>query len=706
MSTTIPLPFVPSVLGWSDDAAHIVAGGISSPFILGTSGLAVIETATGTVAWHLDGWGCADVQLAGSLVAVCLTRGGTDTGHPFQGSLEMHDLVSGTQLWQRSDIAVNGLSRLCTDLAGRLLAVSTTGDYALVDVKSGRDVTRIELKPVLTFRPAITAPGGQLAVAYDQGAGGLGVAVCDTSTGAIRHQTATASTPLVAGFDETGSTLTIVDMGGFVTVVQAVSGAQLSRSALAGAHLLRTQPTVALIAGHPVALSPDRRIVVVAETDSNSMYAAATGERLGTTPAVNTPFARAAFSPGARAAVVTAAMLTHPTLVGAVAIAAPRPQVLWQQNLPEAPAAAFSRGGRLAVAQKAAVQPAGATALTFHGAVLIGVVANEPLLSIATASGPDQAVFGVDVASAGRLIVCICADKAARLFTIDDGQLRYEREHPGVLTDVTFLGQGFATACTDGRVRLFDSVSGEQTWFQRYAGTVNALARSPAGDFVCTAGSDKTVRCLDASTGAQRWQAAFPQGVTRVLVSPDGTFAVAACSDRTARLLRVADGSQAWQVQHDARIRDLAASPDATLVATASEDGSVLVVASGTGAISREVSHVQGATSVAFSADGQDVISGSLDGAVLVSRVGDPAQPPGSLVHAAAPVMQIKSSPGRSVAVVTQDGLVRVIDLDLQAEIARINANANVNDIAVDTRAGLLATGSDDGAIRVDTWGN
>ena len=75
-------------------------------------------------------------------------------------------------------------------------------------------------------------------------------------------------------------------------------------------------------------------------------------------------------------------------------------------------------------------------------------------------------------------------------------------------------------------------------------------------------------------------------------------------------------------------------------------------------------------------------------------------------MHAVVPVTQIASGPGRSVAVVTQDGLVRVIDLDLQAELARIYSNAPVNDIAIDTAAGLLASGSDDGTLRVDTWGN
>jgi WD40 repeat protein len=457
-----------------------------------------------------------------------------------------------------------------------------------------------------------------------------------------------------------------------------------------------------------MALSPDRRIVAVAELTSNSLFAAASGVRIGAVPANHDVFGvtRVAFSPEARAAAVT-----EPTAgMGAMAIAAPRPQVLWQQKSPAAMAAAFSRAGRLAVAQRAAVQPPDATLTNAHGTVLIDPVPpNEPLLSVAVAPGPGGAVLGVDVASSGNgLITCISADQAARLFAVEDGRLLFERGHPGPLNDLVFLrnGQGFATACSDGQVRLFDTASGEQRWFQQYAGAVNALGRPLSGAFVCTAGSDKTVRCLDAATGTQRWQALFPQSVTRVTVSSDGGFAIAACADRTVRLLRASDGTAGWPtpVPHNAPVRALAVRADGTLVATASQDGIVRVLASDSGSLVRQVSHVQGATSVAFSADGRDVISGSLDGAVLVSAAADPAAPPAQLLRAAAPVQQIKTGPGRSAAVVAQDGLIRLVDLDLRTDLARIYASANVSDIAVDTGRGLIASGADDGTLRVDTW--
>jgi PQQ-like domain len=677
-TTSIPLPFVPVELAWSEDGHCITA-----------DGLAAVDVGTKALMWQASGGGTfafAQVATAGSnLVGMRAVSN--------QQVLQMASQSAGAELWRRNDL----FGLMSVDDGGRRIAVAAGDGCHIVDLMTGADIVLIARTPLWPVWPAFSPAGRQLAIAS---AGSLVIA--DTATGTVVHQLAMSPDPVAVEFDESGSTLMCVDRAARVTIVNASSGLQISQSALEGLDSIPPNGSL-LDLQRPVALSPDRRLVAVVTPEEIAIFVIATGRRLGAIPTDGQRdyITHLVFSPDARSVAVSHInAATGPASTTAKLIAAPVPRLLWERSSAVSSGPAFSRSGRMAVAQNM-VNPG------LPG--VLNIVDTGAVVMQAEGAGPGQAVLGIDVTGTGiRLVAGICADQAARIYSVDGGRLLYEREHPGPLTDVVFLdsGQGFATACADGGVRLYDTVSGQRRWLAPHTGPVNALASAPAGDFVCTAGSDKTVRCLDASTGAQRWQAAFPQGVTRVLVSPDGAFAVAACSDRTARLLRVADGSQAWQVQHDARIRDLTVSPDATLVATASEDGSVLVVASGTGAISREVSHVQGATSVAFSADGQDVISGSLDGAVLVSRVADPAQPPGSLVHAAAPVLQIKSGPGRSVAVVTQDGLVRVIDLDLQAEIARINPNANVNDIAVDTRAGLLATGSDDGAIRVDTWGN
>jgi hypothetical protein len=171
--TTISLSFVPSVLAWSDDATRLVAGG-SHVLNYGTDGLAVVDTTTGAVSWHLDGWRCVAAQTAGPLVALCLARDAADSGTSSQTRLEVHDLLSGVQTWQRDDIGLTENSRLSADPGGRLLAVSTADDYVLLDLKTGMHIVRIALKPMSTFRPVVSPTGRQAAVAYAQG-----VAICE-----------------------------------------------------------------------------------------------------------------------------------------------------------------------------------------------------------------------------------------------------------------------------------------------------------------------------------------------------------------------------------------------------------------------------------------------------------------------------------------------------------------------------------------------
>jgi WD40 repeat protein len=140
-------------------------------------------------------------------------------------------------------------------------------------------------------------------------------------------------------------------------------------------------------------------------------------------------------------------------------------------------------------------------------------------------------------------------------------------------------------------------------------------------------------------------------------------------------------------------------------VATASEDGTVLALASDTGSTRRTVNHVRGATSAAFTADSKAVISGSLDGAVLISSLTDPATPPLPLAQFPVPVSQLIAHPtSPSIAVATGDQTVRILDLDLHAELARYGHDAPVNGVAADPANALLATGTAGGTLRVCPW--
>jgi PQQ-like domain/WD domain, G-beta repeat len=675
-SRTIPLPFVPSLLLWSDDGSRLVACGSFWSFIdFGTPGLAVIDTASGAVAWQLDGLSCPAAQIAGSRLAVCQFLNSPGGGISDEGRVAAFDLMTGRRLWLHDQLFGVGIA---ADPGGRWLAVTASDHYAVLALEDGAELGRVVLQALPRFHPVISPTGRHLAVAD-----ATRMVIADLPSGAMRHEIPTAAPTVTAEFDEAGETLTMLCGDASVTVVDVASGKPVGHAVLADAHL--PEGPLFTLGGWPVALSPDRRIVAVTGTAGTTTFSARTGVRIGSAPRPTGVGARTAYSPDARFLATTRITLHNQVMT------APHAHVVREQRLDARAAATFHRSGRLAVGYRA----------EGHGMLEIDAAEGGLLQEVAVA--PGTPVRGVDVTRSEAKLMVSASDRIARLHTASSGELLFERPHPGALTDIALLqgGASFVTACTDGGVRLFDTVTGEKRWGLSHSGPVNALAVDPGGEVVYSAGSDKTIRSIEAATGTELWRVTLPRGVTRVAVSADGLFVVAACSDRTARALEIAGGAERWRVAHDGPINALAA--DGATVATACEDGSVRTLAGETGAIIRTVGHVRAPTSVAFSPDGRIVISGSLDGAVLAGSVSEPAAAPERLAHAAAPVTQIVRGEG-AVAVVTEDGTVRVIDLGLRAELARFFHDAPVHDVAVDARNGLLVTGAGDGVIRVWEW--
>lgn len=699
---TISVPFDIGTLDWTDDGAHLVVGATSP-----ATGLAKVDATTGGMAWNvsLSAW-CQCHQAVGPNVVLQIGGGA-------MGVIAGHDLGTGKQIWRRGDLTVQVVG---IDPAGEWVAAVTGGQTGgpsilILDTTDGKTVAQYA-QPVNYFVGGGYAPGfisgstsERLAVATE-----TGVAVVNPKAGAALYPETgsalftvpTASDVRTMAFADDGATLTIVETNGQVTVVDGGSGSQISRCNV-------EEPT-----GKFAVLSPDRRVVALAGDLSAAMYLVSTGRCLGTVTwdpgnvsiIFDSDQPPPAFSPDARwIAMVTAIYGTpHGILGGGEAKLAAAPVPSLMAEFPDAyvRAVVFNRTGeRLAIVPGPLQQGTG----------LIEVYATGPMTEIAvgSAQSPVQ-VIGVDVTGRGiKLAAGIFSDQHARLYDAEDGTLKYDRLHPGNLTDIAFVmnGDGFVTAGTDGVATRWGTGSGLPAWTVQHAGPVNALACSPAGDMVCTASQDKTVRCLDAVTGNERWRTALPQGVKRVAVSPDASFVVAAAADRAAYVLAMTDGTERWHVTHGGPILGLAVSPDHAWVATASLDGLVRVLASDTGALLRTVSHVSGATSVVFTADNQDnqsVISGSQDGAVLMSSLADPGAAPVPLAHFQVPVTKLTTCGTEPSVAVAGHKMVRILDYSLRAELARFSHDAPVSDIAADPVSRLLATGASDGGIRVYPW--
>jgi hypothetical protein len=118
-SMTIPLPFVPSLLLWSDDGSRLVACGSFWSFIdFGTPGLAVIDTATGAVAWQVDdGLSCPAAQIAGSRLAVCQFLNSPGGGISHEGRVAAFDLMTAKAQTTRQQLFAQLLTGLTEDVS-------------------------------------------------------------------------------------------------------------------------------------------------------------------------------------------------------------------------------------------------------------------------------------------------------------------------------------------------------------------------------------------------------------------------------------------------------------------------------------------------------------------------------------------------------------------------------------------------------------
>ncbi|MEV5017693.1 WD40 repeat domain-containing protein [Streptomyces sp. NPDC053780] len=327
-----------------------------------------------------------------------------------------------------------------------------------------------------------------------------------------------------------------------------------------------------------------------------------------------------------------------------------------------------------------------------------------PVKRIAIGSAPDP------------LAVAACLDPEARMsvFHAKSGAPVLEKVQPGVIAGLELSPDGshFATAGSDGGVRLFTALTGERVWLVTHNARLNALAFLPSGreddpsgaeDAVVTACDDKTTRRLIRGTGAEKWKFSHPQAVTRVAASPDGRFVATACLDRSTRLLNADTGKLLFGFPHDARIRAIAFSPDSSILATGGDDGAVLIIDTATGRERGRSVHSREVTAVGLSHDGKLLATAGKDKIVHLFDVAvDPPvkvrtlsfpQPATRLVfHPTDPQLALVSETPHEVTIIDpRDG----------AELGRLAHPGAVNDLAYSPDGELLATACEDLLARI-----
>ncbi|MBI2806978.1 MAG: serine/threonine protein kinase [Planctomycetes bacterium] len=193
------------------------------------------------------------------------------------------------------------------------------------------------------------------------------------------------------------------------------------------------------------------------------------------------------------------------------------------------------------------------------------------------------------------------------------------RADPQAVYDVTFAPDGLtlATAGHNGRVSLWNSSGGLETFSLSALGSVKAVAFNPKGSFLAAASPRGEVRVWNLEYPEQPIVSNYHKGVVNALAfSPDGNLLASGGEDQTVRVSQFRKpGLPPVALQgHSGAIHALAYRPDGALLASAGEDETIRLHDPANGKLVKELrGHALGILCLAFSPDGEWLASGSYD---------------------------------------------------------------------------------------------
>ncbi len=154
--------------------------------------------------------------------------------------------------------------------------------------------------------------------------------------------------------------------------------------------------------------------------------------------------------------------------------------------------------------------------------------------------------------------------------------------------------------------------------FVGHAGTVNAIAFSPAGDRAASASEDRTIRLWEVPSGKFVTSFESKAEVYAVAFSADGKFLLSAGRDRVLRLWDLHKRAEVRVFAgHTDSVRCVAFSANGKWAVSGGDDRSVRVWEVATGDEKTAlIGHTEVVTCVAWSKDGKKILSGSRDATV------------------------------------------------------------------------------------------
>jgi WD40 repeat protein len=318
--------------------------------------------------------------------------------------------------------------------------------------------------------------------------------------------------------------------------------------------------------------------------------------------------------------------------------------------------------------------------------------------------GHAAAVTAVAFSPDAATVFSGSADNALRQWKTADGEeMRALAGHTGAVTSLTVAAATVISGSADATVRVWNIADGAAARNLSHGGAVTQVAVSPDGKWIASAGVAGEVKLVE-----RRRRTAGP-----MIAGHAAPVACVRFSGDSTRLATVStDGVRIWQTDGLPLERFALTDPPIKSVALTADNAAILAVDAAGGfksiapALVRAIAaHPGGAAGVAFSADGAQVASGGADKTVKLWNIADGA----AARSFAGPVEAVTgvdiSVDGKLLVASTADGKVFGWPLPAAAEPAPATFTATlaapVRGIAAGADAARLATGGDDGLVRV-----
>lgn len=348
---------------------------------------------------------------------------------------------------------------------------------------------------------------------------------------------------------------------------------------------------------------------------------------------------------------------------------------------------------------------------------------DKKLLAVATAAGPIQifdlaagtvaktleghagAVNGLRFQANGARLVSGGADKTLRVWDVANGQPVAKIEGFAAPVEAVAIhpnGNQVASGLTDGAIALWklDAPTQPERMIVGHAGKISGLIYNNDGGLLFTAGADGTVRGFQTGDGAQRYAAQSGGPVHALALSADGNWLATAGEDKTLRVFNAGNGSPGPKPQFagfTAPVKSVTFSADGQLII----GGGIETIAFSltTGEPVQAFAEQTGIAGLASAGDkGEFVVSAAADKSLrvyalsLVRQIPGHGQPVTALATMPAPNQLLSGS---------QDGTVRLWNVDNGQQMQQLNHGAPVSGIAVRPDGQRIAAVGTSGVARL-----